>query len=98
MPASNVPGERAAATQPFPTRPAAFEIQGVNEEDLIDFSPELREEALAIINQYDHALFTPPSLKGTVQIQGTVEELSGLELPTIQRHPYSIFHLGPALF
>ena len=71
VPASNVPGERAAATQPFPTRPAAFEIQGVNEEDLIDFSPELREEALAIINQYDHGpLFTPPSLKGTVQIPG----------------------------
>ena len=71
VPASNVPGERAAATQPFPTRPAAFEIQGVNEEDLIDFTPELREEALAIINQYDYGpLFTPPSLKGTVQIPG----------------------------
>ena len=38
VPASNVPGERVAATQPFPTRPAAFEVQGVNEEDLIDFT------------------------------------------------------------
>lgn len=71
VPASNVPGERAAATQPFPTRPAAFEIQGVNEENLIDFTPELREEALAIINRYVHGpLFTPPSLKGTVQVPG----------------------------
>ena len=71
VPASNVPGERAAVTQPFPTRPAAFEIQGVNEENLIDFTPELREEALAIINRYVHGpLFTPPSLKGTVQVPG----------------------------
>ncbi len=71
VPASTVPGERAAATQPFPTRPAAFEVQGVYEDDLIDFTPELREEALAIINQYVYGpLFTPPSLEGTVQIPG----------------------------
>ena len=71
VPASNVPGERVAATQPYPTHPAAFEIQGVNEDDLIDFTPELREHALAIINQYEYGpLFTPPSLRGTVQIPG----------------------------
>ena len=71
VPASNVPGERVAATQPYPTHPAAFEIQGVNEDDLIDFTPELREQALAIINQYEYGpLFTPPSLRGTVQIPG----------------------------
>jgi len=71
VPASTVPGERAAATQPFPTRPAAFEVQGVNEDDLIDFTPELREGALTIINQYVYGpLFTPPSLEGTVQIPG----------------------------
>lgn len=71
VPASTVPGERAAATQPFPTRPGPFEIQGVNEDDLINFTPELREEAIAIINQYVHGpLFTPPSLQGTVQIPG----------------------------
>ena len=71
VPASNVPGEITAATQPFPTHPAAFEIQGVHEEDLIDFTPELREEALGIINRYIYGpLFTPPSLEGTVQIPG----------------------------
>jgi quinoprotein glucose dehydrogenase len=71
VPASSVPGERTAETQPFPTRPAAFELQGVSEDDLIDFTPELREEALAIINQYEYGpLFTPPSLVGTIQIPG----------------------------
>lgn len=71
VPASTVPGERASATQPFPTRPAAFELQGVREDDLIDFTPELREEALAIINQYEYGeMFTPPSLQGTVQMPG----------------------------
>jgi len=39
VPPSRVSGEKAATTQPFPTKPAAFEIQGVREEDLIDFTP-----------------------------------------------------------
>ena len=71
VPASTVPGERTAATQPFPSLPAAFDIQGISEDDLIDFTPELREEALVIINQYEHGgLYMPPSLGGTIQIPG----------------------------
>ena len=42
VPQSTVPGERTSATQPFPTRPPAFERQGLTDEDLIDFTPELR--------------------------------------------------------
>jgi quinoprotein glucose dehydrogenase len=69
--ASGVPGERAARTQPYPTRPAPIDVQGVREEDLIDLTPELRKEALAIVAQYDHGpLFTPPSLRGTIQVPG----------------------------
>ena len=42
VPASTVPGERAFPTQPFPTKPPAFDRQGITVDDLIDFTPELR--------------------------------------------------------
>ncbi|MDK1020077.1 MAG: pyrroloquinoline quinone-dependent dehydrogenase [Candidatus Hydrogenedentes bacterium] len=60
---STVPGERAAKTQPFPTKPPAYDRQGVTEEDLIDFTPELHAEALEIFKNYaPSSLFTPPKL------------------------------------
>jgi glucose dehydrogenase len=63
VPASDVPGERTSPTQPFPTRPAAYDRQGVSRDDLIDFTPELRREALEIVSEYRLGpLFTPPSL------------------------------------
>jgi quinoprotein glucose dehydrogenase len=68
---SNVPGEHASKTQPFPTRPAPIDIQGVREEDLIDLSPEIHREAMDIVAKYDHGpLFTPPSQRGTIQTPG----------------------------
>ena len=48
VPPSTVPGERLSPTQPFPTKPPPFDRQGVTEDDLIDFTPTLREEALKI--------------------------------------------------
>jgi glucose dehydrogenase len=77
VPASTVPGEQAWPTQPFPTKPPAFDRQGLTENDLIDFTPELKAEALAIARQYRLGpLFTPPSLvaadnKGTIVVPGT---------------------------
>ena len=63
MPPSDVPGERTALTQPFPTKPPAFDRQGFSEDDLIDFTPELRAEALAGIEQFRMGpIYTPPSL------------------------------------
>jgi quinoprotein glucose dehydrogenase len=71
VPPSNVPGEKAAATQPFPSRPAPIDIQGLRVDDLIDLTPELRNEALEIVAKYDYGpLFTPPSLRGTIQVPG----------------------------
>jgi len=71
VPQSSIPGENSAATQPFPTRPAPFDVQGIGEDTLIDFTPELKAEALKIINRFDHGpLFTPPSFRGTIQIPG----------------------------
>ena len=58
---SNVPGERLAPTQPFPTKPPPFELQGVNVDDLIDFTPELRAEARMLLDQYEWGpMFTAP--------------------------------------
>ncbi len=71
VPASSVPGERASKTQPFPSKPAPIDIQGVREDDLVDFTPELRKEALEIVSKYDYgALFTPPSERGTINVPG----------------------------
>jgi quinoprotein glucose dehydrogenase len=65
VPPSTVPGERAAKTQPFPTKPPAYSRQGFTEEDLIDFTPELHAEALEIFNKYTpSSLFTPPTVEG----------------------------------
>lgn len=71
VPPSSIPGEVASPTQPFPTKPAAFEPQGISDETLIDFTPELRQEALQIIEEFDYGpLFTPPTLRGTIQFPG----------------------------
>ncbi len=74
VPQSDVPGEVTAATQPFPTRPAPFDRQGAVEENLIDFTPELRAEALEIFNNYvTGPLFTPPSVRVENGTQGTIQ-------------------------
>lgn len=65
VPASNVPGERASPTQPIPVMPKPFDRQGMSEDQLIDFTPELRAEAVEILNRYDYGdIFTPPTVKG----------------------------------
>ncbi len=73
VPPSTVPGEALSLTQPFPSRPAAFDRQGITVDDLIDFTPALRREATAILNQFDHgSLYTPLSERGTVVMPGAV--------------------------
>lgn len=71
VPPSSVPGERASPTQPHPTRPAPFDLQGISDQTLVDFTPELRAEAMANIERFDYGpLFTPPSLRGTINLPG----------------------------
>ncbi len=68
---STVPGERTSPTQPVPTKPAPFERQGATEDNLVDFTPEIRAEAKQILEKYDHGpLFTPPTEKGTINLPG----------------------------
>ena len=64
VPAGDVPGEWYSPTQPHPTRPAPFDRQGVTEDDLIDFTPELRALALGSVEDFrlSESIFTPPSL------------------------------------
>jgi len=71
VPQSTVPGETLSATQPIPSKPAPFSIQGISDETLIDFTPELRNEALQAIERFDYGpVFTPPSLRGTINLPG----------------------------
>jgi len=79
VPASTVPGEVAARTQPYPTKPPPYERQGLTADDLIDFTPALRAEALEIVKRYlIGPQFTPPSVidkapggkLGTIQLAG----------------------------
>jgi quinoprotein glucose dehydrogenase len=75
VPPSDVPGEVAAATQPFPTWPEPFDLQGITVDDLIDFTPELRAEAEQILEGFVYGpMFTPPTLKATTPegTQGTI--------------------------
>jgi quinoprotein glucose dehydrogenase len=73
VPQSTAPGERSSATQPMPSKPPAFERQGLTDDDLIDFTPELRQRAIEALKPFDRGpLFTPPSERGTVQLPGWV--------------------------
>jgi glucose dehydrogenase len=71
-----VPGEVTSPTQPYPSKPPAFEHQGLTADDLIDFTPELRAEALDIVKRYVIGpQFTPPSVigKGPNDTLGTIQ-------------------------
>ncbi len=61
VPKGDVPGETYSPTQPFPTKPPPYDRQGVTLDDLIDFTPELRAEAVKLVSKYKIGpIFTPP--------------------------------------
>jgi quinoprotein glucose dehydrogenase len=71
VPASDVPGEEAAATQPFPLKPPPFSRQAVYEADLSNITPETHEEVLKRFRGYRGGpAFTPPSTNGTIVVPG----------------------------
>ncbi|MEO8137843.1 MAG: PQQ-binding-like beta-propeller repeat protein, partial [Betaproteobacteria bacterium] len=79
VPQSDVPKERTSATQPFPTRPKPFDLQGITENDLNDLTPALKAQALEVVKRYRMGpVYTPPvasSLDGplaTLQVPGDV--------------------------
>ena len=63
VPKGDVPGEQYSPTQPFPSKPPAFDNQGISSDSLINFTPELHAEAEKLVSQYRIGpLFTPPSV------------------------------------
>jgi len=58
---STVPGEKTSPTQPFPTKPPAYDRHGFVAEDVVDFTPEIHAEAMKILSKYKLGpIFTPP--------------------------------------
>lgn len=78
VPQTDVPGEWTSDTQPFPTAPPAYDRQGFQEHDLVDFTPEILEMAREAIQPYTTGpLFMPPSVVtednlGTLSLPGTL--------------------------
>ena len=65
VPQGDVPNEWYSPTQPFPTRPAPFDRQGFTEDDMIDWTPELRALALESVEGFrlSPSIYSPPSLQ-----------------------------------
>ena len=72
VPESKVPGEKLSPTQPFPTRPAPFDLQGRTEAHLIDYTPEIRQRALEYARENDFFVpfFNPPTHVGNPEGAG----------------------------
>jgi quinoprotein glucose dehydrogenase len=63
VPQGDTPGEKYSKTQPIPSKPKAYNRQGLAVDDLIDFTPELRAEAVKAIEKYRIGpVFTPPTV------------------------------------
>jgi glucose dehydrogenase len=78
MPASTVPGELLSLTQPIPTKPLPFEYTGSSEELLVDFTPELKRQALEAVAEFNMGtLFNPP-----IQANHPSGKLSSLMCPS----------------
>ena len=74
VPQTDVPGERTSPTQPHPTKPPPFDVQGITIDDLIDFTPELRAAAIEAVKPFRLGqLWSPPSVvNGPDGTQGTL--------------------------
>src|SRR5687768_1359878 len=73
VPASDVPGEQAWPTQPFPLKPKPYCRQYLTIDDLSDFSPVSRDSLVNLFKSLRYeGLFTPPSIKGSLIFPGTI--------------------------
>jgi quinoprotein glucose dehydrogenase len=73
VPASDVDGERAASTQPFPAQPPSLAPQRVTEADLWGLTPEDLEGCRAIYTSLrSEGIFTPPSVRGSIAVPGNI--------------------------
>ncbi len=79
VPKSDVKGEWTSPTQPFPTKPKPFDRQGYSEDILVDFTPEIKKEAIKIASQYRQGplytpitVYEPPKSLGTLMLPDAV--------------------------
>jgi quinoprotein glucose dehydrogenase len=78
VPAGNVPGEWYSPTQPYPTKPPGYDHQELTTDSLIDFTPELRQEAIKIVAPYRMgSLFMPPTVAEPNGTKGSIVVGSG---------------------
>ncbi len=72
-PQGDVPGEKYSPTQPMPTKPPAYGRTGTSVDELIDFTPELRAEAIKVASRYKMGpIFTPPTVSKAEGPLGTL--------------------------
>jgi quinoprotein glucose dehydrogenase len=77
-----LPGETYSPTQPFPTKPPAFERNGFLDDYVIDFTPALKAEGLKTIARFKYGpIFTPPIARGDGGKQGTLFIPNGANWP-----------------
>jgi len=74
---TNIPGERPSPTQPFPTKPAPFEYQGVTENDLADFTPEIKQMAVEAVQGFRLGPIYTPQMLADETTRGTVFRPTG---------------------
>jgi len=79
VPQSDVKGEWTSPTQPFPSKPTAFDRQGYSDDILVDFTPEIKREALKIVSQFKKgplytpvSIYDPPNNLGTLMLPDAV--------------------------
>lgn len=73
VPASDVPGEEVWPTQPFPLKPAPYARQQMTVDDLFDHDSTSRDSLVKVFKSLRYeGLFTPPSLRGTLNLPGTI--------------------------
>jgi quinoprotein glucose dehydrogenase len=82
VPQSDVPGEKTSPTQPFPTKPPPYDHQGVTPDNLIDFTPQLRAEALQLMSKYKMGpIFTPTVISKSEGPIGSFRSSGGTNWP-----------------
>ena len=106
VPQSDVPGERSAATQPFPTRPPAFAGQGFTENDLVSLTPDLNRRARELTRDPRSVRSTRhPRWRGRWAVPASSEAAIGADRPWTPRRGYlyvkstespALFKLAPA--
>jgi quinoprotein glucose dehydrogenase len=77
VPKGDLPGEWYSPTQPFPSKPPAYDVQNVDASTVIDFTPELHAKALRLLSHYRTGpVYTPPSLAKADGTWGTLTALA----------------------